>query len=140
LIRAYRFVSAHGFRLHRVALRIAGVASKEFSMPSIRSPCWIRCCRKRCDAATINRHQHPKRKQFWTAADRALTAGIVIGLEDAITDKAQPPGLMESYRPSVRLLSSNKTGSPKPVAEQTREVFFDQSMVCARHAARRIDL
>jgi hypothetical protein len=69
-----------------------------------------------------------------------LTAGIVIGLEDAITDKAQPPGLMESYRPSVRLLSPNKTGSPNPVAEQTREVFFDQSMVCARHAARRIDL
>jgi hypothetical protein len=47
---------------------------------------------------------------------------------------------MESYRPSVRLLSPNKTGSPNPVAEQTREVFFDQSMVCARHAARRIDL
>ena len=96
-------------------------ALKEFSLPSIRSPRWIRCCRKRCDAATINRHQHPKRKQFWTAADRALTAGIVIGLEDAMTDKPQPPGRMESYRPSVRLLSSNKTGSPNPVAEQTRE-------------------
>jgi hypothetical protein len=42
------------------------VWAKEFSMPSIRSPCWIRYCRKGCDAATINRinrHQHPKRNQ-----------------------------------------------------------------------------
>jgi hypothetical protein len=66
----------------------------------------------------------PRRPNFAIPVEakrRALTAGIVIGLEDAMTDKAQPPGLMESYRPSVRLLSSNKTGSQNPVAEQTRE-------------------
>jgi predicted ATPase len=61
----------------------------------------------------------------------------VIGLEDAITDKAQPPGLMNhTAQCKVFIFEQNRN----PVVEQTREVFFDQSMVCARHAARRIDL